>query len=68
MRLLEVAVSARVDADMSIVPIYSEFGSRLGDNGGISEVLRDNPRTEYEQRSNSTLAAFLLLILNVIKT
>lgn len=68
MRLLEVAVAARVDADMSIVPIYIEFGSRLGDNGGISEVLRDNPQTEYEQRSNSTLAAFLLLILNVIKT
>lgn len=43
MRLLEVAVSARVDADMSIVPIYIEFGSRLGDNGGITEVLRDNP-------------------------
>lgn len=28
---------------MSTVPIYSEFGSRLGDNGGITEVLRDNP-------------------------
>lgn len=68
MRLLEVAVSAWGDAYMSIVPVYSKFGYRLGDNSGITEVLRENPRTEYEQRSNSTLAAFLLLILNVIKT
>lgn len=72
MALLELTVSAKVEAYMSIIPVYNESGSRLENSGGeqciITEMLRENSKTEYEQVCNSTLAAFSLLILNVMKT
>lgn len=71
MALLELTVSAQVEAYMNVISVYNESGSRLENSGGelcsVTEMLRDNSKTEYEQMCNCTLAAFSLLILNVVK-
>jgi len=58
---------------MNVTSVYNDSGSRLESSGGelysITEMLRDRSKTEYEQQvCNSTLAAFSLLVLNVVKT
>lgn len=71
MALLELTVSAQVEAYMNVISVYNKSGSRLENSGGdlcsVTEMLRGNSKTEYEQVCNCTLAAFSLLILNVVK-
>lgn len=57
---------------MNVILVFNASGSRLENSGGelwsIAEMLKGNSKTEYKQVCNSTLAAFSLLILNVMKT